>query len=171
MTPSNAEFGTYVTVTWETENATRIEIDGMGKVPSIGIQGFPAREDRTLTMRVYNNSGAQSSCSASLTVKGAKTSSCSFVVNPSRIQEGSPIELKWLAPGALKVEVDAFGPAGNDGTYVVYPSKTTTYHMRVLGPDGTTKTCEATVQVQQNRPQAWPDPPAWDNSVNSWWQL
>lgn len=170
MTPNSAEFGTYVTVTWETENATRAEIDGIGKVQSIGIQGFPAREDRTLTMRVYNNSGAQSTCSAALTVRGAKTSSCTLVANPSRVLEGAPVELRWLAPGALKVEIDVFGPAGTEGTYVVYPSKTTTYRMRVLGPDGTQRTCEAPVQVEQKQPEVWPDPPTWDNSVNTWWR-
>ncbi len=147
MSPSNADYGTHIFVSWDSVNAVKAQIDGMGNIPTNGFHGFTATENKTLTMRVYGERGTLATCSAQLIVVGAQSAQCSLAANPSRIASGAPVQLRWVVPNAVRVELSNFGPAPSEGSLTVYPDRTTTYAIRAIGRDGKQTSCNTTVQV------------------------
>ncbi|MBP9669660.1 MAG: hypothetical protein KBE09_05225, partial [Candidatus Pacebacteria bacterium] len=147
MSPSNADYGTHIFVSWDSINAVKAQIDGMGNIPTNGFHGFTATENKTLTMRVYGERGTLATCSAQLVVVGAQSASCSIAANPARVAAGNPVQLRWVVPNAARVELSNFGPAPAEGSLTVYPDRTTTYAIRAIGRDGKQTSCNTTVQV------------------------
>ena len=152
MSPSNADYGTHIFVSWDSVNAVKAQIDGMGNIPTNGFHGFTATENKTLTMRVYGERGTLATCSAQLIVVGAQSAQCSLAANPSRIASGAPVQLRWVVPNAVRVELSNFGPAPSEGSLTVYPDRTTTYAIRAIGRDGKQTSCNTTVQVGNTTP-------------------
>ncbi len=152
MSPSNADYGTHIFVSWDSVNAVKAQIDGMGNIPTNGFHGFTATENKTLTMRVYGERGTLATCSAQLIVVGAQSANCSIAANPARVSAGAPVQLRWVVPNAVRVELSNFGPAPSEGSLTVYPDRTTTYAIRAIGRDGKQTSCNTTVQVGNTTP-------------------
>ncbi len=152
MSPSNADYGTHIFVSWDSVNAVKAQIDGMGNIPTNGFHGFTATENKTLTMRVYGERGTLATCTAQLVVVGAQSAQCSLAANPARVSAGAPVQLRWVVPNAMRVELSNFGPAPSEGSLTVYPDRTTTYAIRAIGRDGKQTSCNTTVQVGNTTP-------------------
>lgn len=152
MSPNNADYGTHIFLSWDSVNAVKAQIDGMGNIPTNGFHGFTATENKTLTMRVFGERGTAATCSAQLVVVGAQSAQCSIAASATQVKAGNPVQLRWIVPNALRVELSDFGPAGSEGSLVVYPERTTTYALRAIGRDGKVVSCNTTVQVGNTAP-------------------
>jgi peptidoglycan-associated lipoprotein len=83
-----------------------------------------------------------------------------FTAEPSTISTGQPSSLRWSVNDANDIQIDGIGQVSPNGRRAVYPTSTTTYHMRATGPGGTTE-AETTVTVSAPPPPApAPAPPA-----------
>jgi uncharacterized Zn-binding protein involved in type VI secretion len=97
-----------------------------------------------------------------ITVTSAPTPTLSFTATPSSIAPGQSSKLEWNVTGALTVTLDGQTVA-LQGSRIVTPAQTTTYTLRVVLNDHSTRDLTATVTVssqpQPTRPPTVPITP------------
>lgn len=85
-----------------------------------------------------------------------------FVAEPSRIEPGQAVTLRWSTTNAEKVTISGVGDVAQQGSSVVTPRSTTTYVLTATGPGGDTS-ASATVNVASPPPP----PPAKTSTMRS----
>jgi uncharacterized repeat protein (TIGR03803 family) len=146
VNPSSIAPGDSITLTWSTTNATSVSIDnGIGSVATSGsktITGPSVTTTYTLTA-----TGAGGTMTAQATVTVLTPLSGGITAIPAAIHSGEGILLIWSSAGGI-VSIDN-GVGTNltaSGSVNLFPTRTTTYILRVVSPDGVV-TSSTTVTV------------------------
>ncbi len=143
-TPSTLEAPGKVTLSWETQDATRVELrDGTGVAlegvdnPGSGSVEVQVKSDALFVLAARNDRGVVDTAARQVSV-AASPREILFVATPGSIAAGETAVLAWSVPGAKAVSVAPEGGApvdlkgqGNVGAVSVSPEKTTTYVLTV----------------------------------------
>ncbi len=94
----------------------------------------------------------------------APAPTASITAAPTSINPGDKAVLTWQTTGASDVSIEGMGPVSPNGTQIVTPTQSTTYHLVVRGDGGSTD-ASARVTVTQS---ATPPPEAnnGDNNID-----
>ncbi len=152
--PETVKAGQSVTLSWETKNATKVELrhvpNGIvsGADALTGNTSVTAAADALYVLTASNDRGVRDSAAVWVDVDDGATEVV-FIANPTTIRAGDPVVLAWNAHGASVVTLAPKGGANLDlggqtasGSVTVRPAAETTY---VLTVDG--KALETTVGV------------------------
>ncbi len=149
-TPSSFTFvGGTTTLAWSTQNATNISIaPTVGSVSAVGSVAVPVKASTTFILTAKDASGAETSCSAPVTLGNEPVFTCennvTFSAANSSIRRGNSTSLTWNVNDADSVNVSVINATAFSGTQSVSPSSDTTY---VLTAKKGTKTIECPVPV------------------------
>jgi hypothetical protein len=150
-TPVNINAGGTSQLCWHVENATSVDISGVGtalKGQDCANVAPAATTAYTLTAR---NTAGQITATATVNVGVVRITS--FTSDPVySTRSGDPVTLKWTTDGAASVSLTGnFVPAGGlevNGSVVVRPTTNSTYSLTAYGPNGTTVTAVLYVFVR-----------------------
>ncbi len=129
--------GSSTTMTWDTEGADSVTIDGVGTVSPDGTMTVTPLVDTTYTLSASNQSSDEPPVTASVTITVSDPSTASISANPSTITEGEETTLTWDSTNADTASIEPFvGAVPIRGDETVSPAQTTTYTLTVNGPGG-----------------------------------
>ena len=137
--PTTVAAGQPSTVSWQTQNATSVTLNGAA-VATSGSQSVTVTQTTTYTLVATGPGGTQQ---GTATVTVAPKPSITFTATPSTIQPGQTSVLEWKTTDATSVTLDGT-TVGLSGSWNVSPSNTAYYDLVATGPGGTAK---ATVGV------------------------
>ncbi|MES2007055.1 MAG: hypothetical protein V4436_03030, partial [Patescibacteria group bacterium] len=141
--------GEAVTVTWNSSNATYGNISNLGtNVPPSGSYTLYPQSNTTFTGTFFGN-GKQVTCVTNVVVtEPAPDPTCNLYATPSAITSGQSVSISWNSTNASGATISNVGNnLSPNGSYVVYPSQTTTYTGTFYSNTGKQVTCSTTVTV------------------------
>jgi len=143
--PGRVPFAGSTTLTWSTQHATAVSIDGIGSVPLSGTRSVSMQKNTEFAMTATGAGGtATRSVFEAVDEPGP---SIRFGAEPSFIQKGQSATLTWTTTGATDVSLDNnIGAVGASGSLIVTPTATTEYTLSATAA-GITSTSRATVFV------------------------
>lgn len=149
--PTTITVGQSSTLTWNVENATSVEITGLGTVAATGSAPVSPTTTTTYVLTARNASG-QSTANASITVNpaagGAPTLTACTASPTASPFPGTAISLGYTTTNATSVTISpAVAGAGLQGPVVVNPTATTTYTITATGSQNRTASCTIAVTV------------------------
>ncbi|MBI5014305.1 MAG: OmpA family protein [Deltaproteobacteria bacterium] len=171
--PASVQRGNSSTLTWSTENAKDVTIEGLGAVPSSGSRAVTPTDSTTYRL-LAKGPGGTANAQASVGVTAppvvpvpapvvvqvpapvAAAPTASLTANPSSIQKGACSALNWSTQNATDVTIEGLGPVGATGTRNVCPTEDTTYRLVAKGPGGGAQAATTVVIA----PPTPPTPPA-----------
>ena len=119
--PQTVPSGEPVTVVWEVQNATEVEISGIGKVDATsGASTVTLFETTTFTLTARNPK-REVSQSVVVTVLTPQPRIRQFTATPMTVAKGETVTLVWETEDADRVSIDAIGsvvPSGGTTTLV-----------------------------------------------------
>lgn len=147
--PSNAQPGQAVTLTWNVSNASDVRIDGTA-VAASGSMIVTASATTTYTLTAAGSGNwCPQTAQATVTITPCPRIE-SFVANPSSITLGQSSTLSWNVSNASGATITLNGnPVGASGSLTVTPAVTTTYTLSVTGP-GSCSPQQSSITVQVN---------------------
>ncbi len=146
--PSTIKVGDSANLVWETENAQKVAISGIGQVNPSGTASVSPRETTTYTITVTNQFGeVNSTVTVTVTPAGSAPRIGTFTSSPVEVGEGEAATLTWQVEGAESVEITDLGKVAASGSAVVRPTETRTYTMTATNQYGT-ETAGVTIKVQ-----------------------
>ena len=126
--PMTAEPGESVTLIWETAEADRVTIDGLGGVEPNGSATVSVDETTTYTLTAANDHGeVNSSTTVTVREETEALQILRFFANPAQTTPGGQSALIWEVVGAEEVEITGIGSVGATGSSTVTVDETTTY--------------------------------------------
>ncbi len=150
--PMNISLGQSSTLSWQTDGAETAELSGTGPVATNGSQSVSPTVTTTYTLTVRTKFG---DVTANTTVQVTPPTAprvLRFTAAPQSIVLGDASTLLWSVEGATDVSISTIGVVGNNGTFNVVPTGTTTYVLTARNQSGEAVTAETTVTV--SRPPA-----------------
>ena len=147
--PSTIAAGASSTLSWKVENATTINISGIGSVAASGSAPVSPSATTTYTLTASNANSSQSA-TATVVVSGSTTQVVSCYASPSNIILGESATLFYTTTNANSVTVNPGNlTEGANGSVVVTPTASTTYTILASGPNNATAStsCSAAVTV------------------------
>ena len=150
--PMNISLGQSSTLSWQTDGADTVELSGTGPVAASGSQSVSPTVTTTYTLTVRTKFG---DVTANTTVQVTPPTAprvLRFTAAPQSIILGDAATLLWSVEGATDVSISTIGVVGNNGTFNVVPTGTTTYVLTARNQSGEAVTAETTVTV--SRPPA-----------------
>ncbi len=149
--PVIIQAGQSTTLTWSTTHAESVTIDqGIGNVAANGSTTVAPTQDTTYTI-VATGPGGTATASVAVSVTESPPT-VSISASPTSIQVGQSTTLTWSSTHAENVTIDqGIGSVGENGSWTLFPSETTTYTITATGPGGTA-TASAVVTVTHPAP-------------------
>ncbi len=146
--PSTIKVGDAANLVWETENAQKVVISGIGQVNPSGTASVSPTETTTYTITVTNQFGeVNATTTVTVTPAGSSPRIGTFTATPVDVGEGEPATLTWQVEGADSVEITGLGKVAGSGSAVVRPTETQTYTLTATNQYGT-ETAGVTIKVQ-----------------------
>ena len=147
--PQTVPSGEPVTVVWEVQNATEVEISGIGKVDATsGTSTVSLSETTTFTLTARNPK-REVSQSVVVTVLTPQPRIRQFTATPMTVAKGETVTLVWETEDADRVTIDAIGSVAPNGAATVTVNEATTYVLRAENDYGEVS---ATVAVSVTEP-------------------
>jgi hypothetical protein len=146
-TPPSIFAGGAAELAWATQNATEVELLGLGPQPVSGRLRVRPAESRTYTLVARSPAGeARADARVMVTPPGAPTVA-RFTATPPQVRPGRAATLAWRVEDARSVSIDrGIGQVAAAGTATVSPGADTTYTLTAEGPGGRA-TAQRTVRV------------------------
>ncbi|HYM11616.1 MAG TPA: OmpA family protein [Bryobacterales bacterium] len=144
--PSTIKAGEKTTIVWEVQNATDVEITGLGKVDPKAGTSTVAPTETTMYKLTASNGSDQVSETITVTVARPDVRILSFQATPTNINAGQASTLSWQTENADTVSISGIGNVQTNGTAPVSPTQTTTYTLTATNRYGTVN-ATATVTV------------------------
>jgi hypothetical protein len=138
--PVNINTGGTSQLCWNVENATAVDIPGIGTaLKGTDCANVQPTATTTYTLTARNNAGQ---ITASATVNVGQVRILSFASDPVyTIKAGDPVTLKWTTEGATSVVLTGNFVTGTkfdlNGSVTVNPTTNSTYTLTAYGPNGT----------------------------------
>jgi hypothetical protein len=148
--PVSIRAGETATLSWSAQNATAVEIPGVGSFGATGSTPVTPTASTTYTIIARNPEG-EATCTVSVLVQqtggGNLPRIVTFTANPMEVVAGTPSTLTWNVTGADTVTISqGIGTVDPTGSRPVTPTTTTTYTLTATNPTGSV-TADATVTV------------------------
>lgn len=150
--------GDPVTVSWETKNAKKIEVNGES-AEKIGAKTVTPKQ--TTTYEVVARRGrkeARDKASVTVVVVKPPMPTISLKADPSAIDLGRNTVLSWVATNASTVTISGLGEVPASGQREVSPRVSTTYTANAIG-EGGNASASARVTVTEPPPPPAPEKP------------
>jgi hypothetical protein len=147
--PTQVVLGGSSTLTWTSENTTRVDIPGVGTnlATSSSAVVSPATTT-TYTGTFYGEDDTQITCQATITVTLTPEPSCSLSANPTRVSQGGTATLTWSSTLMESAVIDqGIGAVATTGSRSVTVSNNTTYTGTFTDAEGATRTCTANISI------------------------
>jgi hypothetical protein len=155
--PTEIVQGEASTLVWQVENATRVDISGVGENMGLtGTQEVRPNQTTTYTLTAVNASGTSTATATVTVLPGARITSFTANPNPSP-QVGGNVVLTCIAENATSVTIAGAGPVIRNQV-VVNPRVDTTYTCTAVGTRSQ-DTQTVTVRVDQPLNCDVPNPP------------
>lgn len=145
--PSTIKAGESANLIWETENAQKVTISGIGQVNPTGTLSVSPKETTTYTITVTNQTGETNSTVTITVDQGTSPKIGTFTSTLVEIGEGEAATLTWQVEGADSVEITDLGKVAPSGSAIVRPTETRTYTLTAKNKNGTS-TAGVTIKVQ-----------------------
>ena len=147
--------GDPVTVSWETKNAKKIEVNGE-KVEKIGAKTVTPKQTTTYEVTARRGSKeARDRAEITVTVVRPPQPTITLKAEPSAIDLGRNTMLRWQANNASTVTISGLGEVPASGQREVSPRVSTTYTATAIGEGG-----NATASTRVTVTDPAPPPPA-----------
>jgi len=147
--------GDPVTVSWETKNAKKIEVNGE-KVEKIGAKTVTPKQTTTYEVIARRGSKeARDRAEITVTVVKPPMPTITLRAEPSAIDLGKNTMLRWQANNASTVTISGLGEVPSSGQREVSPRVSTTYTATAIGEGG-----NATASTRVTVTDPAPPPPA-----------
>ena len=128
--PRTVAPGESVTLIWETAEADRVTLDGLGSVQPSGTATVSVDETTIYTLTAANNHGeVNSSVTVTVREETEALQIVRFFANPAQTTPGGQSTLVWEVLGAEEVEISDVGSVGATGSSTVTVDETTTYKL------------------------------------------
>jgi len=146
--PSSITTGTAAVLSWTTDNATSVDIAGMGAFGTNGSVKVTPSSTTTYTATAKGAGGTAAS-SATVTVTPAQNPppTISFQAQPTSVSSGATAVLSWTTTNATSVNIPGLGAFPASGSTKVTPNATITYIATAQGAGGSAK-ASTTVAVK-----------------------
>jgi hypothetical protein len=146
--PAAILVGGSTTLTWATQNATLVDISGVGGgLMASGSVTVSPTQTTTYDLTARNAAGDVATAQVTVEVTEAPPSVVTFNAQPASVNAGQSTTLAWTTQGATGVTIDnGVGAQPATGMVTVSPGQTTTYALTATGPGGMT-TAQVTVTV------------------------
>ncbi|MBA3974084.1 MAG: hypothetical protein C0504_07700 [Candidatus Solibacter sp.] len=144
--PSTIRAGQSANLVWETENANRVTISGIGQVNPTGTLSVSPKETTTYAITVSNQTGETNSTVTVTVDQGTAPTIGTFTSTVVEIGEGEGATLTWSVDGADSVEITDLGKVAPSGSTVVRPTETRTYTLTATNKNGVS-TAGVTIKV------------------------
>ena len=145
--PDRIRSGESSLLTWNVENATDVEITGLGKVSNSGTQSVTPTETTTYRITARGSSGEVTDL-VTVYVETPDVRILRFQAAPANIMPGETSTLSWATDNATSVSIPGVGdnlPA--NGSTTVSPTTSTTYTLVARGSGGREVTAATNVVV------------------------
>ncbi len=121
-TPLRAKAGQSVSVQWNVQNVSEVQLSPFGKVPPRGTRQLVVTHDTPLELRAgpEGPQGVQSR----LTITVGAPQINVFKVTPGRVRQGQPVTVSWQVSGATRVRLAPLGDLPESGTRTFIPAAT-----------------------------------------------
>jgi len=140
VTPSQVKPGEAVTLSWQVENATEVNITpGPGPVAASGTVQFVPQTDKPIVklMLSAKGKGESNSASAQRSVQLLLRPTIEFSGSPEQIVIGQSLRLEWSVTDATRVRIDpGYDNLSPQGEVNVSPEVNTEYTITAEGPGG-----------------------------------
>ena len=148
--PQTVQAGEPVTVVWEVQNATEVEISGIGKVDATsGTSTVTLSETTTFTLTARNPK-REVSQSVVVTVLTPQPRIRRFTATSMTVAKGETVTLVWETEDADRVSIGSIGSVAPNGTATVTVNEATTYVLTAANDYGEVS---ATVAVSITQPR------------------
>lgn len=150
--------GDPVTVSWETKNAKKIEVNGE-KAEKIGAKTVTPKQTTTYEIIARRGSKeARDKAEVTVTVVKPPMPTISLRAEPGAIDLGRTTTLRWEATNASTVTISGLGEVAATGQREVSPRVSTTYTATAIG-EGGNATASTRVTVTDPAPPPAPEKP------------
>lgn len=144
--PMTIVAGQSTTLSWQTQNATTVEISGVGAVAQSGSQIVSPKADTVYTITARNAFGQATAQVAIRVTAEPMPRIVRFSAAPIEIVAGEAASLIWQVENATDVSISSIGEVAITGTTNVTPTVTTTYTLTAKNSSGEVS-AQATVTV------------------------
>jgi len=158
--PPEIVSGESSTLLWLVENATVVNISGIGRVEPAGTREVNPTATTTYTLTALNQRGDVTATATVTVIPRVRITS--FTANPTSITPGMAVVLNWTTENAVSAYISGVGPVSPSGSTIVYPKQTTTYTLTALG-NRSQDTAQVTITVTTPTPPTPPTPPPQGN--------
>jgi len=137
--PASISAGQTSTLTWVVQNATSVNISGIGNVNATS--GSVGVTPTTTTTYTLTATGAAGTVTQTQTVTVGASSNGTpqivrFEASPLTIASGQQSTLSWTTNGATSVSISGVGTVTANGSTTVSPTQTTTYTLTATNSSG-----------------------------------
>jgi phospholipase C len=144
--PAEIDVGQTTTLTWQTTNASSVEIDGFD-VAANGSRQLTPGSNITYQLTAKGTGGTAQAKAAVTVNTSPNAPTAQLNANPTLIVSGqSTVTLTWQTTNATSVSISGIGTVPASGSQQLSPTATTTYTLTATGAAGTTQAA-ATVTV------------------------
>lgn len=150
--PSDISRGESATLSWQTEGAMAVHIDGIGRVELSG--SMPVRPSQTATyiLIAENEQGQHIQKEATVAVRMNPPRILSFESDRQTILKGGTAILRWRVSDAAEVNIDG-RPVQSSGSLTVQPRESIRYILTATNREGERVTRELTIRVDVPDPE------------------
>lgn len=147
-TPPSISSGQSTTLQWIVENANTVNISGIGSVPLTGSQSISPASTTSYTLTATNNQGSVTATTTVNVTVIAAPSITGFTASPNPSPSpGTQVTLTCSATNAVSINIAGAQFNGASGSFVVFPTSTTTYTCIATGQNGQTASQSVTETV------------------------
>src|SRR5579884_50223 len=145
--PSTIQAGQASSLKYAVENATNVNISGIGNVNATG-GTLPVSPSQTTTYTLTaSNANSNQTATATITVQSPQVQILTCTATPMNIVAGESAQLIYATSNATSVTISGLGSEPPNGPVVVTPTATTTYTITATNQAGSSTSCTVTVQV------------------------
>lgn len=151
-TPLEVNEGQMVTVSWQTQGAVAVTLNGSTVALNGATKMLPAKT-ATYTLNAVNADGDIASSDLLVEVLVPRPEIVVFDVAREVIQKGEVTTLRWQVEGANKVDISGIGAVNNEGQAEISPSADTTYELVATNSVNVTQKKQIHLKVVQPEPE------------------
>jgi len=133
--PDVIKKGQSVTLTWQVNNASIIEIEGIGMIEASGSKKVKPTENTTYTLTAIGDGGTRIS-SVDIELVSGPVPVILFSANPDAVQKGQPVTVTWQVTNANEVRIEGIGKVQASGSRKVKLTESTVFTLTAVGEGG-----------------------------------
>jgi hypothetical protein len=150
--PSSINQGASSTLSWQTENARSVHIDGIGRVELSGSMKVRPDKSATYTLIAENEQGANIKKEVTVAVSVTPPRILSFQTDRHTIKKGETASLRWQVSDVAEVSINGI-KVQSTGSMAVSPQQSSRYILTASNREGERVEDELTIRVVVPAPE------------------